>query len=133
MLVGNHVNFFVVFHICFCTFEHLLFFLKKTIAFLYLKGFLFSYRTWTLGNMSDGTPVRLVARTEHDGVMLGPNGEVNKLTIKAFNEWDSSVVFFVVGALNVKECITFIAIWRRGLAYQVGHTKRRRFGYGDEK
>lgn len=41
--------------------------------------------------MSDGTPIKLIARTETDGVMTGPNGTVQKLTIKAFNEWDSSV------------------------------------------
>lgn len=31
-----------------------------------------------------------MARTEFDGVMLGANQEVQKLTIKAFNEWDST-------------------------------------------
>lgn len=50
----------------------------------------YKYRTWSLGTMKDGTPITLVARTEHDAVMMGSGGEVQKLTIKAFNEWDSS-------------------------------------------
>jgi len=50
----------------------------------------YKYRTWSLGKMSDGTPINLVARTEIDGVTQGPNPETNNfLTIKAFNEWDS--------------------------------------------
>ncbi|KAI1730261.1 eukaryotic translation initiation factor 3 subunit 7 (eIF-3) domain-containing protein [Ditylenchus destructor] len=49
----------------------------------------YRYRIWSLGNMSDGTPIKVVARTENDGVILGANGEIQKLTIKAFNEWDS--------------------------------------------
>lgn len=55
------------------------------------KRQIFRYRTWSLGNMSDGTPIKVVARTENDGVILGANGEIQKLTIKAFNEWDSGV------------------------------------------
>lgn len=51
----------------------------------------YKYRTWSLGNMGDGTPIKLVARTEIDGVMLGTNQEKQILTIKAFNEWDSQV------------------------------------------
>lgn len=51
----------------------------------------YKYRTWNLGKMKDGTPLTLVARTEHDAVMMGSHGEIQKLTIKAFNEWDSSV------------------------------------------
>ncbi|KAI3420443.1 hypothetical protein GPALN_003740 [Globodera pallida] len=52
----------------------------------------YKYRTWNLGTMANGTPIILVARTEHDAVMLGGTNvkEVQKLTIKAFNEWDSS-------------------------------------------
>uniref|UniRef100_A0A915Q339 Eukaryotic translation initiation factor 3 subunit D n=1 Tax=Setaria digitata TaxID=48799 RepID=A0A915Q339_9BILA len=49
----------------------------------------YKYRSWNLGRQADGTEVRLVCRTEHDGVTLGPNGETQMLTIKAFNEWDS--------------------------------------------
>ncbi|OZC07570.1 eukaryotic translation initiation factor 3 subunit D family protein [Onchocerca flexuosa] len=49
----------------------------------------YKYRLWHLGRKADGTEVRLVCRTEHDGVTLGPNGETQMLTIKAFNEWDS--------------------------------------------
>jgi len=44
----------------------------------------YRYRMWDLGDN-----VKLVCRCEHDGVALGPNGEVQFLTIKAFNEWDS--------------------------------------------
>jgi len=51
----------------------------------------YKYRTWDLGTSRDGVPIKLVARTEHDAVMQGSAGEVVKLTIKAFNEWDSSV------------------------------------------
>ncbi|KHN88178.1 Eukaryotic translation initiation factor 3 subunit D [Toxocara canis] len=51
----------------------------------------YKYRSWSLGQMDDGTEVRLVCRTEHDGVMLGPNGETQTLTIKALNEWDSKL------------------------------------------
>ena len=51
----------------------------------------YKYRTWDLGIMRDGKPIKLVARTEHDAVMQGSGGEIVKLTIKAFNEWDSSV------------------------------------------
>lgn len=49
----------------------------------------YKYRLWNLGRNENGTPINLVCRTEHDGVTLGPNGEVQSLTIKAFNEWDS--------------------------------------------
>uniref|UniRef100_A0A914VR58 Eukaryotic translation initiation factor 3 subunit D n=1 Tax=Plectus sambesii TaxID=2011161 RepID=A0A914VR58_9BILA len=49
----------------------------------------YKYRRWNLGSGVDGKPVNLVCRTEHDGVVLGPNGETQTLTIKAFNEWDS--------------------------------------------
>lgn len=51
----------------------------------------YRYRSWYLGRQTDGTEVRLICRTEHDGVTLGPNGETQMLTIKAFNEWDSRV------------------------------------------
>lgn len=53
----------------------------------------YKYRSWNLGTMANGTPITLVARTEHDAVMMGglSGKEVQKLTVKAFNEWDSSV------------------------------------------
>jgi translation initiation factor 3 subunit D len=44
----------------------------------------YRYRVWDLGNQ-----IQLVVRTEHDGVVLGPNGETQFLTVKAFNEWDA--------------------------------------------
>lgn len=46
--------------------------------------------------MADGKPITLVARTEIDGVMMSTNQEVSKLTIKAFNEWDSQVIFLLL-------------------------------------
>ncbi|CAD6198944.1 unnamed protein product [Caenorhabditis auriculariae] len=54
------------------------------------SGTTYKYRKWNLGVGSNGKPVELVCRTELDGVMLGPHGEQQTLTIKAFNEWDSS-------------------------------------------
>lgn len=33
----------------------------------------------------------LVARSEHDAVVQSPNGELQFLTIKALNEWDSKL------------------------------------------
>ncbi|CAJ0586544.1 unnamed protein product, partial [Mesorhabditis spiculigera] len=50
----------------------------------------YKYRKFSLGTGADGKPIELVVRTEHDGVMVGVNGEVQTLTIKAFNEWDST-------------------------------------------
>ncbi|PAV63604.1 hypothetical protein WR25_20857 [Diploscapter pachys] len=50
----------------------------------------YKYRKWKLPQNINGKPVEVVCRTEHDGVMLSPNGELQYLTIKAFNEWDSS-------------------------------------------
>ncbi|KHJ47010.1 eukaryotic translation initiation factor 3 subunit 7 [Trichuris suis] len=44
----------------------------------------YRYRHWNLGNN-----IELVVRCEHDGAMLGPDGQTQFLTIKAFNEWDS--------------------------------------------
>ncbi|CAG2174227.1 unnamed protein product, partial [Oppiella nova] len=46
----------------------------------------YRYRKWDLG---DG--VELVVRCEHDSVMMGPNGEVQFVNIKALNEWDPRV------------------------------------------
>ena len=54
----------------------------------------YRYRKWSLGSMADGTPINVVARTELDGAMISPSGNTKeplKLTIKAFNEWDSTV------------------------------------------
>uniref|UniRef100_F1KZJ9 Eukaryotic translation initiation factor 3 subunit D n=1 Tax=Ascaris suum TaxID=6253 RepID=F1KZJ9_ASCSU len=48
----------------------------------------YKYRLWLLGEMANGKEIRLVCRTEQDGVMLAPNGEIQTLTIKALNEWD---------------------------------------------
>ncbi|KAK6732456.1 hypothetical protein RB195_016689 [Necator americanus] len=50
----------------------------------------YRYRKWTLGKNANGKPIEVVCRTEHDGVMAGPSGDVQFLTIKSFNEWDSS-------------------------------------------
>jgi hypothetical protein len=63
----------------------------------------YKYRTWNLGAMKDGTPITLVARTEHDAVMQS-GGEIQKLTIKAFNEWDSSVYiyfYFLISSVRI--------------------------------
>lgn len=46
----------------------------------------YRYRKWDLDN-----GVVLVARCEHDAVLLSPNGELQYLTIKALNEWDSKL------------------------------------------
>lgn len=43
----------------------------------------YRYRKYDLG---DG--VDLVVRCEHDAVMVGPNGEIQFINIKALNEWD---------------------------------------------
>lgn len=43
----------------------------------------YRYRQWDLGNN-----VVLVARCEHDSVIVGPNGETQFINIKALNEWD---------------------------------------------
>ncbi|CAP27081.1 Protein CBR-EIF-3.D [Caenorhabditis briggsae] len=53
-------------------------------------GTAYKYRKWNLGNGVDGKPVELVCRTELDGVIHGLGNETQTLTIKAFNEWDSS-------------------------------------------
>uniref|UniRef100_A0A8R1EBP3 Eukaryotic translation initiation factor 3 subunit p66 n=2 Tax=Caenorhabditis japonica TaxID=281687 RepID=A0A8R1EBP3_CAEJA len=50
----------------------------------------YKYRKWNLGNGIDGKPVELVCRTEFDGVIMGAGNDVQTLTIKAFNEWDST-------------------------------------------
>ncbi|VDM57804.1 unnamed protein product [Angiostrongylus costaricensis] len=50
----------------------------------------YRYRKWNLGKNASGKPIEVVCRTEHDGVMVGPSGDIQFLTIKAFNEWDSS-------------------------------------------
>ncbi|XP_016959847.1 eukaryotic translation initiation factor 3 subunit D-2 [Drosophila biarmipes] len=46
----------------------------------------YRYRQWDLGN-----DLVLIARCKHNGVVLGPNGEMQFLSIKALNEWDSKV------------------------------------------
>lgn len=45
--------------------------------------------------MANGVPIKVVVRTEVDGVMLSPNNQIQQYTVKAFNEWDSSVSYFV--------------------------------------
>jgi len=54
---------------------------------------LYRYRKWDLGETANGTPIVVVARTELDGALpaTDPAGEPSKLTIKAFNEWDSTM------------------------------------------
>lgn len=46
----------------------------------------YRYRKWDLNN-----EVVLVARCEHDAVVQSPTGELQFLTVKALNEWDSKV------------------------------------------
>lgn len=46
----------------------------------------YRYRKWDLDN-----GIVLVARCEHDSVLQMPNGDLQFLTIKALNEWDSKV------------------------------------------
>jgi len=46
----------------------------------------YRYRKWDLDN-----GIVLVARCEHDSVLQVPNGDLQFLTIKALNEWDSKV------------------------------------------
>ncbi|OQR79286.1 eukaryotic translation initiation factor 3 subunit D isoform 1 [Tropilaelaps mercedesae] len=43
----------------------------------------YRYRQFDLGD-----EIGLVVRCEHDGVMIGPNGETQYINIKALNEWD---------------------------------------------
>ncbi|XP_070581270.1 eukaryotic translation initiation factor 3 subunit D-like [Ptychodera flava] len=47
----------------------------------------YRYRKWDLG---DG--IELIVRCEHDGVIVGSNGETQFLNIKTLNEWDSKQV-----------------------------------------
>lgn len=46
----------------------------------------YRYRKWDLDN-----GIVLVARCEHDSVLQVPNGDLQFLTVKALNEWDSKV------------------------------------------
>ncbi|XP_016995840.3 eukaryotic translation initiation factor 3 subunit D-2 [Drosophila takahashii] len=46
----------------------------------------YRYRQWDLGN-----DLVLIARCKHNGVIQGPNGELQFLSIRALNEWDSKV------------------------------------------
>ncbi|XP_063916532.1 eukaryotic translation initiation factor 3 subunit D [Zophobas morio] len=46
----------------------------------------YRYRKWDLGG-----GIVLVVRCEHDAVVQSPNGELQFLTIKALNEWDSKL------------------------------------------
>ncbi|BFF89887.1 eukaryotic translation initiation factor 3 subunit D-2 [Drosophila madeirensis] len=44
----------------------------------------YRYKQWDLGNN-----IILIARCKHNGVLQGPNGELQFLSIRALNEWDS--------------------------------------------
>lgn len=46
----------------------------------------YRYRSWNLNN-----GVELIARCEHDAVMVAPTGDTQFITIKALNEWDSKL------------------------------------------
>lgn len=46
----------------------------------------YRYRVWNLNN-----GIELVARCEHDAVMIAPTGDTQFITIKALNEWDSKL------------------------------------------
>jgi hypothetical protein len=46
----------------------------------------YRYRKWDLDN-----GIILVARCEHDAVLIPPAADLQFLTIKALNEWDSKV------------------------------------------
>lgn len=46
----------------------------------------YRYRKWNLNN-----GIELVARCEHDAVMVSPTGDNQFITIKALNEWDSKL------------------------------------------
>jgi translation initiation factor 3 subunit D len=46
----------------------------------------YRYRKWDLNN-----GIVLVARCEHDAVMVGPTGDTQFISIKALNEWDSKL------------------------------------------
>jgi translation initiation factor 3 subunit D len=46
----------------------------------------YRYRSWNLNN-----GIELIARCEHDAVMIAPTGDTQFITIKALNEWDSKL------------------------------------------
>ena len=46
----------------------------------------YRYRKWDLNN-----GIILVARCEHDAVMVTPTGDTQFITLKALNEWDSKL------------------------------------------
>lgn len=46
----------------------------------------YRYRSWSLNN-----GIELIARCEHDAVMIAPTGDTQFITIKALNEWDSKL------------------------------------------
>jgi len=48
----------------------------------------YRYRKWDLDN-----GIVLVARCQHDAVMVGVNGEMQYINVKALNEWDPRVSF----------------------------------------
>lgn len=44
----------------------------------------YKYKKWDLDN-----GIELIARCEHDAAIMGPNGEIQHINVKALNEWDS--------------------------------------------
>lgn len=54
----------------------------------------YRYRKWDLDN-----GIVLVARCEHDAALPTPTSELQFLTIKALNEWDSKVPDFLINKL----------------------------------
>lgn len=73
-----------------------------------------------------------MCRCEQDGVSVGQNGEIQYLTIKAFNEWDSRVCIFLTFS-SVYIFLNFLVLWRCRMANETGHAKERRFGNGVEE
>nr|CAD7265545.1 unnamed protein product [Timema shepardi] len=80
----------------------------------------YRYRKWDLDN-----GVVLVARSEHDAVMHGPNGELQFVSIKALNEWDSKEdavrqLFFVMTVFLLSRQLSGDVEWRQKLDTQRG-------------
>lgn len=55
----------------------------------------YRYRKWDLDN-----GIVLVARCEHDAALPTPTSELQFLTIKALNEWDSKVPDLIIILLH---------------------------------
>lgn len=56
----------------------------------------YRYRKWDLDN-----GIVLVARCEHDAALPTPTSELQFLTIKALNEWDSKVPDLIINLLHI--------------------------------